>query len=203
MLLGLAILLIIVLLVIGVSVPMAFGGVLLLIATMGDHNVAGFIATGHWKMNTVIIMVIPLFIIAGDLMQRGKIAAPIVGIAELMTGWIRGGLSAASVIASAMFGAISGSGAATLTLHRLDHDAASRTQWLSQRVLRGIACQRESSGFVDTPEWHPVDLRMDHAAIRSEVLSFGLSSRPHPHFFSYHREFRDVEKCSGHQIGAD
>lgn len=115
MLLGLSILLIVILLVMGVSVPMAFGGVLLLIATLGDHNVAGFMATGHWKMNTVIVLVIPLFIIAGDLMQRGKIAAPIVAIAELITGGIKGGLSAASVIASAMFGAISGSGAATLT----------------------------------------------------------------------------------------
>ena len=115
MLLALAVALIIVLLLMGVSVPMAFGGVLLLIATLGDHNVAGFIATGHWKMNTVIILVIPLFIIAGDLMQRGKIAAPIVAIAEQLTGWIKGGLSAASVVASAMFGAISGSGAATLT----------------------------------------------------------------------------------------
>lgn len=115
MLLALAIVVIILLLLIGVSVPMAFGGVLLLIATLGDHNIAGFIATGHWKLNTVIILVIPLFIIAGDLMQRGKIAAPIVAIAELITGGVKGGLSAASVVASAMFGAISGSGAATLT----------------------------------------------------------------------------------------
>lgn len=115
MLLLFAIILIIVLLVAGVSVPMAFGGVLLLIATMGDHNIAGFISTGHWKMNTLIILVIPLFIIAGDLMQRGKIATPIVAIAELLTGGVKGGLSAASVLASAMFGAISGSGAATLT----------------------------------------------------------------------------------------
>ena len=36
-------------------------------------------------------------------------------IAELILGRIRGGLSAASVVASALFGAISGSGAATLT----------------------------------------------------------------------------------------
>ncbi len=110
-----SIILIFVLLFVGISVPMAFGGVLLLIAIMGDHNVAGFIATGHWKLNTVIILVIPLFIVAGDLMQRGKVAGPIVEIAELLLGRVKGGLSAACVLASAMFGAISGSGAATLT----------------------------------------------------------------------------------------
>ena len=115
MLLTLSILLIFVLLFAGVAVPLAFGGVLLLIATMGDHNISGFIATGHWKMNSVILLVVPMFIIAGDLMQRGKVASPIVAVAELVLGRIKGGLSGAAVLASAMFGAISGSGAATLT----------------------------------------------------------------------------------------
>lgn len=115
MLLLLAVIVIVVLLLAGVAVPMAFGGVLLLIAIMGDHNIVAFMATGHWKMNTVIILVIPLFIVAGDLMQRGRVAAPIVAIAELILGGVKGGLSGACVLASAMFGAISGSGAATLT----------------------------------------------------------------------------------------
>ena len=110
-----AIILICVLLAIGVSVPLAFGGVLIVLAYTGGYDVSGFFATGHWKMNSVILLAIPLFIMAGDIMQRGKIAKPIVEIAELMFGHLRGGLSAASVVASAMFGAISGSGAATLT----------------------------------------------------------------------------------------
>jgi len=66
-------------------------------------------------LNSVILLAIPLFIMAGDIMQRGKIAKPIVEIAELLFGHLRGGLSAASVVASGLFGAISGSGAATLT----------------------------------------------------------------------------------------
>ncbi len=110
-----AIILICVLLAAGVSVSLAFGAVLILLAYTGGYDVSGFFATGHWKMNTVILLAIPLFIMAGDIMQRGKIAKPIVEIAELLFGHLRGGLSAASVVASAMFGAISGSGAATLT----------------------------------------------------------------------------------------
>jgi tripartite ATP-independent transporter DctM subunit len=110
-----AIILICILLAIGVSVPLAFGGVLILLAYSGGYDVSGFFATGHWKMNSVILLAIPLFIMAGTIMNRGKIAKPIVEIAELLLGHLRGGLSAASVVASAMFGAISGSGAATLT----------------------------------------------------------------------------------------
>ncbi|OED42879.1 C4-dicarboxylate ABC transporter permease [Chromatiales bacterium (ex Bugula neritina AB1)] len=115
MVVAIAIVLICVLLAIGVSVPLAFAGILILLAYTGGHDVSGFLATGHWKMNSVILLAIPLFIMAGNIMQRGKIANPIVEIAELMFGHLRGGLSAASVVASAMFGAISGSGAATLT----------------------------------------------------------------------------------------
>lgn len=115
MVVAIAIVLICVLLAVGVSVPLAFAGVLVLLAYTGGHDVSGFLATGHWKMNSVILLAIPLFIMAGNIMQRGKIANPIVEIAELMFGHLRGGLSAASVVASAMFGAISGSGAATLT----------------------------------------------------------------------------------------
>ena len=115
MVIAIAIVLICVLLAIGVSVPMAFAGVLILLAYTGGHDVSGFLATGHWKMNSVILLAIPLFIMAGNIMQRGRIANPIVEIAELMFGHLKGGLTAASVFASAMFGAISGSGAATLT----------------------------------------------------------------------------------------
>ena len=109
------IILICMLLLAGISVPLAFAGVLILIAMFGDHEVAGFLPTGHWKLNTVVILVVPLFILAGDIMQRGRIAAPIVEFAEIFFGKIKGGLSAASIVASGMFGAVSGSGAATLT----------------------------------------------------------------------------------------
>lgn len=103
------------LLVVGVSVPLAFGAVLILIAFFGGHEVSGFLPAGHWKMNTVVLLAIPLFILAGGIMERGKIAAPLISLAELIVGRIKGGLSAAAVFASAIFGSISGSAAATLT----------------------------------------------------------------------------------------
>ncbi len=115
MVIAISVALICLLLFAGVAVPLAFAGVLIFLAYAGGYNVSGFLPTGHWKMNTVIILVIPLFILAGDIMKNGKIAAPIVDLAEMILGRIRGGLSGASVVASAMFGAISGSGAATLT----------------------------------------------------------------------------------------
>lgn len=103
------------LLLIGVSVPLAFGGVLVFISVFGGHDVSGFMPTGHWKVSSLVLLAIPLFILAGAIMERGRIAAPLVALAELLVGNIRGGLSAAAVLASGVFGAISGSAAATLT----------------------------------------------------------------------------------------
>ena len=112
-------------LTIGVSVPLAFGGVLILLAYSGGYDPSGFFATGHWKMNSVILLAIPLFIMAGDIMQRGKIAKPIVEIAELLFGHLRGGLSAASVSSQWDVWCNLGQWCRHTDLHRLDHHAAS------------------------------------------------------------------------------
>ena len=115
MLILLSLIVLCLLLILGVSVPLAFGGVLILIAFLGGHDTTAFLPTGHWKVNTVVLLAIPLFILAGTVMERGRIAQPLVALAELVVGNIKGGLTAAAVIASAIFGSISGSAAATLT----------------------------------------------------------------------------------------
>jgi len=103
------------LLLIGVSVPMAFGGLLIFLAAVGNYDVSGFLPTGHWKMDSLVLLAIPLFIIAGGIMEKGKIAAPLVNLAELFIGHLKGGLTSVTVIASGIFGSISGSANATLT----------------------------------------------------------------------------------------
>lgn len=104
-----------ILLLLGVAVPLAFGGVLAFLAVAGDFDVTGYLPSGHWKMNSLVLLAIPLFIIAGAVMEKGRIAEPLVHLAELIVGHVRGGLSIAAVLASGVFGSISGSGSATLT----------------------------------------------------------------------------------------
>ena len=103
------------LLLLGVSVYIAFGAVLLFLAYTGGYDIVGYLPAGYWKMNSLVLLAIPLFMIAGAIMEKGKIAAPLVSLAELFIGHIKGGLSAAAVIASGIFGSISGSANATLT----------------------------------------------------------------------------------------
>ncbi len=58
------------------------------------------------------LMAIPFFIFAGDLMVRGDIARRLVGLAGGLVGHLRGGLGQVNVLASVMFGGVSGSAAA-------------------------------------------------------------------------------------------
>jgi tripartite ATP-independent transporter DctM subunit len=58
------------------------------------------------------LMAIPFFIFAGDLMVRGGIASRIVAFAGSLIGHVRGGLGQVNIVASTLFGGISGSAVA-------------------------------------------------------------------------------------------
>lgn len=59
-------------------------------------------------------MAIPFFMLAGGIMEHGGISKRLVNLASAMVGSYRGGLGLITVIASAFFGAISGSNPATV-----------------------------------------------------------------------------------------
>ncbi|MCQ1853945.1 TRAP transporter large permease [Neorhizobium galegae] len=63
-------------------------------------------------MNVFAMMAIPFFIFAGDLMVRGGIAHRLIRFAAGLVGHMRGGLGQVNVVASTLFGGISGSAVA-------------------------------------------------------------------------------------------
>jgi tripartite ATP-independent transporter DctM subunit len=64
------------------------------------------------NVNTFILMAVPFFIIAGEIMSAGGIAKRIVAFANALVGWMRGGLAMVNCVDSMFFGGISGSSAA-------------------------------------------------------------------------------------------
>lgn len=58
------------------------------------------------------LMAVPLFMIAGRLMETGGLSRRIVDLADALVGWLPGGLAAVAVVAAMLFGGISGSAAA-------------------------------------------------------------------------------------------
>ena len=63
--------------------------------------------------NSAALLSIPFFILAGNLMAHG-ITQKLINVANVLLGRVRGALGAVTVLASALFGAISGSAVATV-----------------------------------------------------------------------------------------
>ena len=61
------------------------------------------------SVDSFVLLAIPLFILAGALMETGGIAVRLVRFAQALVGWVRGGLAMAVVVAEYIFSGISGS----------------------------------------------------------------------------------------------
>lgn len=65
------------------------------------------------SLDSFTLVAIPLFILAGSLMNTGGIALRLIDLAKVLVGWLPGSLAQISVVANALFGAISGSAVAS------------------------------------------------------------------------------------------
>lgn len=104
-----------VLLVLGAPVAVA-----LIIATIAAAVAAGLppIVVGQQMaadISNVGLLAIPLFVFAGELMLRGGISERIIAFASSLVGRFRGGLAQVSVVASTLFGGVSGSAIADIS----------------------------------------------------------------------------------------
>ncbi|HKA41610.1 MAG TPA: TRAP transporter large permease [Burkholderiales bacterium] len=61
------------------------------------------------QLDSFVLLAVPLFVLAGVLMDTGGIARRLVDLAVALVGWIRGGLGMAVVVAEYIFSGISGS----------------------------------------------------------------------------------------------
>jgi tripartite ATP-independent transporter DctM subunit len=103
------VLLLIGLLVIGVPVPLCFAGAVLFLVLTGDLGSAAFlVGAGYGKISSIIVLALPLYILAGNIMSQGGIANRLVDLADSIFGRMRGGLGIVTIVTSAVFGAISG-----------------------------------------------------------------------------------------------
>lgn len=87
----------------GTMLAMWFGGFPL--ETMAQKTFLG--------LNSSSLLSIPFFILAGNLMARG-LTQKLIAVANVLLGRVRGALGSVTVLASALFGAISGSAVATV-----------------------------------------------------------------------------------------
>lgn len=102
--------------ILGLGVPIAIGlgaSAMVFVLLQEDLSLTMLIQTTFGGMSSFPLMAIPLFMLAGNLMNEGGLTRDLVRFAKLVMGHISGGLGLATILASAIFSAISGSAVAT------------------------------------------------------------------------------------------
>lgn len=110
-----AILLLLITLLLGMPVPFAFFISSIWILIVGGYSYNFLFTHGYNSIGSIVLLAIPLFIMAGGIMQRGNIAESLINLIDLFIGKIKGGLGAVAVVSCAVFGSITGSSSATLS----------------------------------------------------------------------------------------
>ena len=104
----------VVLLALGIPIAIGLGGsAMVYVLTQEDLSLTMLIQTTFGGMSSFPLLAIPLFMLAGNLMNEGGLTKDLVRFARLVMGHINGGLGLATILASAIFAAISGSAVAT------------------------------------------------------------------------------------------
>lgn len=101
-----------ILLVIGVPISISIGASAVLGCLALDYPLMVIGQKMVTGIDSYLLIAIPLFILAGNLMNAGKITEKIFDFCKELVGWIPGGLGHANVVASIIFAGMSGSATA-------------------------------------------------------------------------------------------
>jgi tripartite ATP-independent transporter DctM subunit len=98
-----------------IDIPIAFGLALSSVAYLVIFDTAPLMVSAQQfvaGMDSFTLLAIPLFVLAAQLMNGAGLTAKIIHLCAAVVGDIKGGLAVVAVLASMLFGALSGSGVA-------------------------------------------------------------------------------------------
>jgi len=141
------------LVLIAFSVPIAF--------SMGIVSLIGMIWTKDFLMvipqriftgiDSFVLLAIPFFILAGDLMEAGGISQRLMRLADSLVGHLRGGLGMVAVVAEIFFSGISGSTSAdTAAMSSMMGPAMKKSGYPPERAA-AIICASCGMGILVPP----------------------------------------------------
>jgi tripartite ATP-independent transporter DctM subunit len=140
------------LLCIAVPITVALGGCSLVYALVSSSMpVTTLIQTIFGGLATFPLLAIPLFMLAGNLMNEGGITEDMVRFARLLLGHIRGGLGHATILACAIFAAISGSAVATAVAIGMVMIPAMKKAGYDEGAAAALTCTAACMGPIIPP----------------------------------------------------
>jgi C4-dicarboxylate transporter, DctM subunit len=117
----------------------------------GDGVVANIVLDGWDALNRDVLLSIPLYLLAGNIMAEGAIATRLVRFMRAVTGPVPGGLAIATVLSCAIFAAIVGSSAVTLLAVGSIMYPALLAAGYSRSFSLGIVCAGGTLGIIIPP----------------------------------------------------
>ncbi len=118
----------------------------------GEGTGLRYMALDAWDaLNREVLLSIPLYLLAGNLMSRGSMAERLVAVLREATVFLPGGLALAAVLACAVFAAVSGSSTVTLAaVGAVMYPALVRAGY-PKRLAIGALCAAGTLGIIIPP----------------------------------------------------
>jgi len=105
----------IVLVLLGMPIAFAIGFASMCCLVSGGYQMTIMPQKLFSGLDSFALLAIPYFILAGNIMGQGGITKKILDFASAAFGWLKGSLAIITVVASAIFAALTGSGIATVS----------------------------------------------------------------------------------------
>ncbi len=125
-------------------------------------------------MDSYMMIALPLFILAGELMNRGGITRRVIDFSLHLVRPIRGGLGEVSVVASMIFGGISGSSVADTSAIGSVMIPAMRDKGFSSKYATGLVVAASTMGMIIPPSIPMVTYSMVSGASIGALFMAGL-----------------------------
>jgi C4-dicarboxylate transporter DctM subunit len=120
-------------------------------AVFAGETLDGIILDAWSALNQDILISIPLFILAGNIMAQGGIAARLIRFMRALTAPVPGGLAIAAVLSCAIFAAVTGSGTVTLVAVGAVMYPALLEAGYSKHFSLGALCAAGTLGVIIPP----------------------------------------------------
>ena len=117
----------------------------------GDGMVANIVVDAWDAANREVLLSIPLYILAGNIMSRGAMAPRLIRLMRAVSAPVPGGLAIATVLSCAIFAAVSGSGTVTLLAVGSVMYPALLEAGYSRNFSLGALCAAGTLGIIVPP----------------------------------------------------
>ncbi|MPW24242.1 TRAP transporter large permease subunit [Alkalibaculum sp. M08DMB] len=153
---GISALLILILIAFGMSVNASFLAGAIIYLLWSGTSLDSVASTAFFALEKSSILAIPLFMLAGSLMDKAGIADRLIELADALLKKFKGAMGATIPVASMLFGAVNGSGTATISaLSKIMLVKLTRMGWDKRYTATMLACSA-SLGYMIPPNMNAI-----------------------------------------------